>query len=269
MSNVADDGGATSGTAVRADGTDEVPRGTTLWRRIADDIETEIRTGQYSGGSALPPVVALADRFGVNRHTVRQSLQFLQTRGLVSIEQGRGTFVRARRFDYRLERRVRFRNNFSETDTVLAGEVVSFAVEPVGATDGALLDLPPDSPAWTFRILRNVDGAPLSTSIQRLPADRFPGFDRVLDRTDPSVTAAFRRYGIADYVRLSTRIAASMPTPGEQALLHLDHDEPVLRTRGVDGTPDGRPFHLTTTTFVAERIEFVFEPNATAPASST
>ena len=53
----------------------------------------EIVNGTFQMGEQLPPENALCERFGVSRITIRESLKRLGTMGIVTIEQGRGTFV--------------------------------------------------------------------------------------------------------------------------------------------------------------------------------
>jgi GntR family phosphonate transport system transcriptional regulator len=237
----------------------------TQWRRIADALEREIRAGVWAPGAALPNVQGLAARFGVNRHTVRQALQHLQQLDLLSIEQGRGTFVRAPRFDYRLGRRVRFATSLAEGAERSAPELLSIGIAPLGRGEARSLGLAEGRPAWAFRMRRIVDGAPLSTSFQRLDAESFPGFEGALRRT-LSVTAALAECGVADYVRLSTHVAAVLPGEEERAALELGAGEPVLLTRGVDGLPSGAPFHLSITAFVASRVELVVDAGAGEPS---
>jgi len=71
--------------------------GVTLWRRIADDLERAIATGEFAAGERLPGEVEIAMRYGVNRHTVRRAISELSARGLVRAARGSGTFVEGRR----------------------------------------------------------------------------------------------------------------------------------------------------------------------------
>jgi GntR family phosphonate transport system transcriptional regulator len=186
----------------------------TRWRSIADTLAREIRDGVLQPGSALPNVLGLAARFGVNRHTVRQALQHLQQHGLVSVEQGRGTFVRAPRLDYQLGRRVRFSTSLRGAGHG-AMQVLAVRREPVGPAEAESLRLEPGSPCWTFRLRRMVDGRPLSTSFHVLEWARFPGFETAL-RDTLSVSAALAECGVPDYVRLATHVAAVLPGEDER-----------------------------------------------------
>src|SRR5262245_26860357 len=82
--------------------------GVTLWRRIADEIENAIRFGNHAVGDRLPAEIEIADRFGVNRHTVRRALAELAERGLVRAQRGSGTYVEPVRLAYPIQTRTRF-----------------------------------------------------------------------------------------------------------------------------------------------------------------
>jgi GntR family transcriptional regulator, phosphonate transport system regulatory protein len=241
-----------------ADGADG-GRATTLWRRIAEDLTAEIAAGCFAPGDCLPTVVALAERFNVNRHTVRQALQAMRARGLVSVEQGRGTFVRAKPYDYRLGKRVRFRANFDPVTVDVAARLLSSGIEPLGPSDAERLGLPVGTPAWSIRSTRHVEGTPLSVGHHRLDAARFPDFDRAFAET-MSITSALSRYGVTDYLRLSTRVTAVLPTEEECEVLGVAPTQPLLLARGIDGTAKNEPLHLVSTVFVGDRIELVVEP---------
>jgi CheY-like chemotaxis protein len=64
-------------------------------RRVFDTLRARIVGGELVPGARLPSYVALAAQFGVAPLTVRQVLARLEEEGLVSREQGRGTYVRA------------------------------------------------------------------------------------------------------------------------------------------------------------------------------
>ena len=87
------------------DASRKAPAGVSLWRRIADDIENSIAQGVYEPGSKLPGEVEIAERFGVNRHTVRRALSELTERGLVRAERGSGTYVETTRLPYPIRSR--------------------------------------------------------------------------------------------------------------------------------------------------------------------
>ncbi len=64
--------------------------------RVYESLRQSIVGGELPPGTKLPAHTELAQQFGVAPLTMRQVLARLEARGMVSREQGRGTFVRAR-----------------------------------------------------------------------------------------------------------------------------------------------------------------------------
>lgn len=66
-----------------------------LYRQIADQIRSLIRSGEFTPGSRLPPERDLARELGVSRPSVREALIALEVEGLVDVRIGSGIYVRA------------------------------------------------------------------------------------------------------------------------------------------------------------------------------
>lgn len=69
-------------------------RRNTVVDEIADELKAKILTGEIKPGQFLEPQKVLADKYGVGLSTVRESLQALETVGLVTSHPGKGTWVR-------------------------------------------------------------------------------------------------------------------------------------------------------------------------------
>jgi DNA-binding FadR family transcriptional regulator len=64
-----------------------------LYRQIADQIRTLIRSREFPAGSRLPPERDLARQLGVSRPSVREALIALEVEGLVDVRIGSGIYV--------------------------------------------------------------------------------------------------------------------------------------------------------------------------------
>ena len=60
----------------------------TAGEAVAEEIRSQIATGQLRPGDMLPPERALLDRYGVAQPTMRGALRILESDGLISIERG-------------------------------------------------------------------------------------------------------------------------------------------------------------------------------------
>ncbi|GAA2759621.1 hypothetical protein GCM10009872_49810 [Actinopolymorpha rutila] len=61
--------------------------------QLAERLLDEIVEGVYPPDSRLPPEPVLAERAGVSRLTLREAIKDLRQRGVLRVQQGRGTFV--------------------------------------------------------------------------------------------------------------------------------------------------------------------------------
>ena len=62
-----------------------------IYRRIADQLRSEIESGELGRGSQLPSELQLRERFDASRNTVRDAVKSLVGLGLVETRPGQGT----------------------------------------------------------------------------------------------------------------------------------------------------------------------------------
>ncbi|MDX6240275.1 MAG: GntR family transcriptional regulator [Kribbellaceae bacterium] len=73
------------------------PRGrATAATRSRQGIREAIESRELTPGDKLPSERILADRYQVARNTAREAVRLLAEQGLVTVEHGRGAFVRAK-----------------------------------------------------------------------------------------------------------------------------------------------------------------------------
>jgi DNA-binding FadR family transcriptional regulator len=63
---------------------------------VVEELGDRIISGTLAAGDVLPTETALCDQFGFSRTSIREGLKLLEERGLVRVEQGRGTTVQPR-----------------------------------------------------------------------------------------------------------------------------------------------------------------------------
>ncbi len=221
--------------------------GYAAWRLIADELRSDIAEGRLPVGTRMPAEHELAERFGVNRHTVRQGVAALAAEGLTEARRGSGTFiVGSPAVVHRIGVRTRLSNTLGSSPS---GRVLESAVEEPPAEVRAALRLAgPD--AVRVETLRILDGRPLTRGTHWFDVARVPDIASELRRTG-SVTAALRALGVDDYVRASTSVSARPATAQERAELELAPGAAVLVTVSLDTLLDGTPLQYGMTRFVA------------------
>src|SRR5476649_1898002 len=63
---------------------------------VVEELGRQIISGRLAEGVVLPTEPALCEEFGFSRTVVREGVKLLEERGLVRVEQGRGTTVQSR-----------------------------------------------------------------------------------------------------------------------------------------------------------------------------
>jgi GntR family phosphonate transport system transcriptional regulator len=244
-------------TVLSFDRPDTGSDGVALWRRIADDLRLDITGGALPIGSRLPGEVALAERFGVNRHTVRAALKTLGRDGLTQARQGQGTFVvGSAGTSIGIPNGERFATGIAGPSSEVGGELLESAVEAVSAAVAAALWLPADELVTRMATLSRRNGQPVSVTTTWFSAERFPAIDAVY-RELGSILLALRHYDAADCVRATTRLSARRVDIADAKVLDLAPGGIVMVAEGVDAMPDGQPIAYSLSRFVAERVELV------------
>ena len=231
---------------------------TPVWKAIADALRSDLAEGRYGPGDKLPTEAALADRFGVNRHTVRHGLSALVTEGLVRTRRGAGAFVAATPTDYAIGGRVRFHENLIAAGRRPDKRVLQ--LEQRAATDGEAraLEIAPGEMLCVYHGLSLADGQPIAVFESLFPLTRLPGITAALQSTS-SVTRALAAAGVEDYVRASTRLTAVRATATQALHLQVSEGDPLLRSTGVNVDPDGQPVEFGRTWFAGDRVTLTLE----------
>ncbi|MDR3426430.1 phosphonate metabolism transcriptional regulator PhnF [Silvimonas sp.] len=233
--------------------------GISLWRQIEETLAGEISRKLLR--ERLPNETDLAARFGVNRHTIRRAVQALEARGLVRIEQGRGTFVQEEFIDYKLGKRSRFSHSLEKQQ--LAGtSQVQRSREAVPRDEVcAMLQVAAGTPVLQVDALDVVDGRVIGVCTQYFPLPRFHGFD-VIYKACGSVATALGQMDITEYSRKLSRISTRLPEAECAQQLGQPKSQPILYVESVYVDAGGVPIEYGITRFAGDAVQLLFEPEA-------
>ena len=226
---------------------------TPVWKSIAITLIDDIAQGRYETGTKLPAEAQLAERFGVNRHTVRRALADMAEQGLVHARRGAGVFVAAKPTDYPVGKRIRFHQNIRRAGRVPSKKVLRLEVLAADAREADALDLEPGDPVVVYEGLSYADDHPVALARTVFPAERLPGILDALDAHE-SITAALNACGVEDYTRRETRITAKLATATQALHLRTSEGAPILRTTGISDDANGTPIEFGRTWFAGDRV---------------
>jgi GntR family phosphonate transport system transcriptional regulator len=228
--------------------------GISVWRQIADTLTEEIRNRCYAATGRLPSETELAARFGVNRHTLRQAVNALQTEGLLRVEQGRGMFVQHELLHYPLGRRTRFSENLQRQGLLPAKRVLMARSQPASARVAQELRLAKGDEVLMVETLSEANGQPVNLATAYYPAARFAGLLDMLAEA-ACTTQILARLGVQDYLRAESRITTQMPSEETARLLKQPVTRPLLCVESVDVDLAGCPIKYGETVFCGDRVQ--------------
>lgn len=229
--------------------------GVALWRQIADGIRRGIASGLADAEGRLPPEVELAQRFGVNRHTVRAAISALAHEGVLHSRQGMGTYVRRqKRLVYPISERTRFSAGLDGQAQEVHSRLLDHASERASAGVASALGLHQEDEVIRIETLGMADGIPVSRATSWFCATRFPTIGESF-AVAGSMTAALADAGIDDYRRSSTAVEARHADEADTRELRLSPGAIVIITRAINVDPSGVPIQYALTRFPADRVE--------------
>jgi GntR family phosphonate transport system transcriptional regulator len=232
--------------------------GVALWNQIEQVLTEEIEAGLLRAGERLATEPQLAERFGVNRHTVRRAVAQLAERGLVKVEQGRGSFVAEHVLDYLIGRRTRFTDLVNRQNRNPGGGFLFAAQVEAEGTVAEALKVAPGTALHHLETLGALDDRPISVGTHFFPAQRFPDLVEIYQR-EGSITRTLTHFGCGDYERRITRVTARIPDASDAELLRQARNRPVLVTESVNVDAAEVPVEYGIARFAADRFQIVFE----------
>lgn len=192
-----------------------------LYHQLAEQLTAAISDGRLQPGDPFENEVALGERLGLSRPTVRQAISELVDHGLLLRRRGLGTTVANRKVHRNVELTSLY-DDLEREGRAPRTEVVDLAtVTDERAATG--LDLPPETPLLALVRVRYAGDLPLAVLHNWLP----PAYADLTreELEDHGLYAALRARGVRPVVARQT-IGARMPTAAEKR--HLATRGPVL-----------------------------------------
>lgn len=227
--------------------------GVTLWRQVADQLRRDMDTIANDDGK-FPIENDLASLFNVNRLTLRAAVSALVEEGLLTRQQGRGTFIKKQnRLRYPISKRTRFSTGLETQTTHTSVKVLEAATEQGADFQTSILGLKPNATLLRLETLATADKIPIIRTTSWFCAKRFAGLAEVAKETH-SITKGLAGCGIHDYVRQSTDIEARYAEREDMIDLQLSGGGLVLRTTSTNADTSGKIIQYSVSRMAADRV---------------
>jgi GntR family phosphonate transport system transcriptional regulator len=226
--------------------------GTALYVQIAQVIEKEF-ISHSTPGDRLPPEHELADRFGVNRHTLRRAVDELIANGILTRQRGVGIFVANQLIDYQVCAGTRFTQTLTELGATSDSKVVRKMTIIAPLSVSKVLKILPEAPVLWIETLRRVEGVPFCVISHFLPLTPYGA--SLPDYSGGSLhDLLIERFGRLR--RTESLVTAVMPQGDDAKNLGISYTRPILRVKSLNVlAEDGSPVEYSITRFRADRVQ--------------
>ncbi len=236
-----------------------------LYRRIADDVATALREGEYDE-RGLPSESELSIAYGVSRGTVRQAFAQLRADGVVTSRRG----ARRQPSEGPLLQSMGELLSFTRWARSLGQEPSSRTIEVTPTSAGAevaeALGVDAGSEVLHVVRVRLLGGTPAMLEDTHYPA-RLAGLITDLDLDADSITERLESQGIA-LAHAEHRLEAVPADAGVARLLDVVEGAPLLRTTRRTTDPDGATIEHSVDLYRGDAVSFVVRNSATATTTN-
>ncbi|NYT57528.1 phosphonate metabolism transcriptional regulator PhnF [Alcaligenaceae bacterium] len=206
----------------------------------------------YEVGDYLPSEAALAQRFQVNRHTLRRAVDELIAEGRVLRHKGRGTCVLPRPIIYPVHAASAYSQTLEHMGFRSQAIILGKRKRVATSDEAQALQLHDSEPVLEFETLRLLDDQPISL-ITHCFAERHQ--DLMHTYRGGSMRTYLAQQGIK-LKRISTLIGARAPTARDALHLLMPRHTPVLSIRTLSCNDDGASFELSNSITRSDRFKY-------------
>jgi len=223
---------------------------------VADQLSQRIAAGEMISGERLPPERELCVEFGVSRSTLRQALDDLEARDLISRHQGRGTFVTGRRESADLASHFSIGEALRARGSELGSRVVKVEVVESNRQLSRDLNLMPGDPVVRLERVRLADSEPLFIEVTFLSLARFANLDSADFEHRRLYRILHEDYGCRPVAAIAV-LEPAILTPAESAMLDVGRNLPAMFLRRVTKDSSGVPVEVSEALLRGDRARFV------------
>lgn len=229
-----------------------------VYIQISESLSIEIQD-LYKAGDQLPPEGELAQRFNVNRHTLRRAIDELVQKGTVVRRHGKGVFVVSSFIDYSINTQTRFTETLENQGKVTDSKVTKKIIIPARGGIASRLGIENGSDVIFLETLRTVDEVPFCVISHFLPLE---GMEIIYEKYNKGSLHNFvKKHCGAGLKRKESLISSVMPEPGDAELLKMPRNLPVLRVKSLNVSIDtGIPVEYVVTRFRGDATQLLVQP---------
>ena len=217
-----------------------------IYLTIANYIEKKIFNNDYPKNERLPSERNLAEEYGVTRMTIRNSIEYLVSKGLLEKRLGSGNYVKRTSLNLNLNEQLSFSEKSHFSDKTSRTEVIEFE-KIYNSKISKIFNLDKDKEFSKIKRLRYLDEEVVNIEITYLLCEMFPDISiEIMEKSKYDYVENF-----ITIKESFNKIIPIIPDMDTQKIFHIDSNTPIFYKTSLG---------LTTKNIIFEYSELYFNP---------
>ena len=236
-----------------------------LYQKIADFLIGDINQKKYNANDVLPSEKKLAEKYQVNRSTIRQAIDVLVEKDLVYRRQGSGTFVKENKLNYSLNAQSNFTQNLIEIGYLPCLKIISSKLMPAPFNVANSLEIAQEELVFKIKSIRSAffcteeindnEITPLCLSTSYFIERKCPKLSSLVYQTNSIYKLLKSQYNISPY-RTKNIIEVGLSNREDSQYLNIRKNSPILISISLVKDSDESFFEYTVSRFSGEMVSF-------------
>jgi GntR family transcriptional regulator, N-acetylglucosamine utilization regulator len=224
-----------------------------LYNQVADYWRFQIKNKLFQPGAQLPTEQDLMKLHNVSRITIKQAMRILVDEGLVTVRQGKGTFVSEGKKQWELSKLSSFTEDIKSRGhkpgtKVLKKEICNGAFEQLNLTDAS-------SSTIAIERLRLENDDPIGIELIRLPYDLFYNIYDDIKDNESIYDLVEKKTGLK--LAYGTEfLEASLADHNMSQILQIPSKSPVMKFERISYLSNDRPVEYTSSIYRSDKYRF-------------
>lgn len=232
---------------------------TPRYYKIYEELHKALTENRYKDGDRFPSESELCRRFKVSRGTVREAMKLLFQQGLVTREQGRGSFVTLKsKIEQDAQHLMGFTELMDRHGKKASAKLLEVRTEKPPEPIQKILGLDKSGEAVRVRRLRFGDDEPLIIERSYFVRELFESL-LDFDLEQESIYEVLYRETDLELGAAQQTIEAVLAKPSEGRLLNIKPGSPLLLIKRLIKTEEGALFQYSEDLYRSDKLSFTIQ----------
>lgn len=229
-------------------------KGIPLYLQVKQILMDGVRGGKFKPGNAIPSERELAEKFELNRLTVRRAVDELVNEGYLVRKRGSGTYVAQKKESRTLSTFCGFTDDMSREGYQVTSALLEYELMPADAGVSKWLEVPEGEVCVRLKRLRLINDEPVGIALSYIPYSRCRLSKE--DCINSSLYAAMRLAHGLVFSEAEQYVSATNATTQEAQLLKIRQGGALVLAEGRTFLETGLPVEYFRNKYRGDQIRF-------------